>query len=76
MTQKFKQKIYYANVNVDLMEKNVIQVNGGITINIYVNVKNALYEKGYIWNPATCSCQNGKYLASVMDIQQLHVIKL
>ena len=76
MTQKFKQKIYYANVNVDLMEKNVIQVNGGITINIYVNVKNALYEIGYIWNPATCSCQNGKYLASVMDIQQLHVIKL
>ena len=24
-------------------------------------------EKDYIWNPATCSCQNGKYLASFID---------
>ena len=24
-------------------------------------------EKDYIWNPATCSCQNGKYLASTVD---------
>ena len=24
-------------------------------------------EKGYIWNLATCSCQNGKYLASIID---------
>ena len=24
-------------------------------------------EKDYIWNPATCSCQNGRYLVSVMD---------
>ena len=24
-------------------------------------------EKDYIWNPATCSCQNGKYLASILD---------
>ena len=23
--------------------------------------------KKYIWNPAACSCQNGKYLASIMD---------
>ena len=21
----------------------------------------------YIWNPATCSCKNGKYLASVIS---------
>ena len=21
----------------------------------------------YVWNPATCNCENGKYLASVMD---------
>ena len=25
-------------------------------------------EKDYVWNPATCSCKNGKYLASVMDV--------
>ena len=24
-------------------------------------------EKDYIWNPATCSCKNGKYLASIID---------
>ena len=24
-------------------------------------------EKDYVWNPATCSCENGKYLASIMD---------
>ena len=24
-------------------------------------------KKYYIWNPATCSCENGKYLASIMD---------
>ena len=24
-------------------------------------------EKGYIWNPATCSWKNGKYLASIID---------
>ena len=24
-------------------------------------------EKGYIWNPSTCICENGKYLASIMD---------
>ena len=24
-------------------------------------------EKNYVWNPATCNCQNGKYLASTMD---------
>ena len=26
-----------------------------------------LCEKDYIWNPATCSCENGKYLASIID---------
>ena len=24
-------------------------------------------EKDYIWNPATCSCENGKYLASIIN---------
>ena len=24
-------------------------------------------EKDYIWNPATCYCKNGKYLASITD---------
>ena len=24
-------------------------------------------EKDYIWNPATCNCENGKFLVSIMD---------
>ena len=26
-----------------------------------------VYEEDYLWNPATCSCKNGKYVASIMD---------
>ena len=29
--------------------------------------KHHICEKYYIWNPATCSCENGKYLASIID---------
>ena len=44
------------------MEENVIYINGGITINIDVNVENChACEKDYAWNPATCNCENSKY---------------
>ena len=46
------------------MGENVIQINGGITINVNVSVKNAMYVKK---NPSTCSCENGKYLATIID---------
>ena len=49
------------------MKQNVSQVIGGITINIDVSVKKHIYEKDYIWNPATFNCENGKHLASIMD---------
>ena len=29
--------------------------------------KRHLCEKDYIWNPTTCNCENGKYLASMID---------
>ena len=29
--------------------------------------KHHICKKDYIWNPATCSCKNGKYLASIID---------
>ena len=29
--------------------------------------KRHVYEKDYVLNPDTCSCENGKYLASTMD---------
>ena len=49
MNRKHKQSIYHANVNVDLMEKNVIQINGGIMINVDVSVKNIMYVKRIIF---------------------------
>ena len=70
MNRKRQQSMYHLNknVNVDLMGKNVIQINGGITINVDVSVrKHHVCEKDYIWNPSTCSCENRKYLASIID---------
>ena len=29
--------------------------------------KHHVCKKDYIWDPATCSCQDGKYLATIMD---------
>ena len=29
--------------------------------------KHNICEKDYIWNPATCTSENGKYLASIMN---------
>ena len=31
------------NVNANLIEENIIQINGGITINVDVSVKNIMY---------------------------------
>ena len=54
------------------MEENVIQTNGGITINIDASVENIIYVilEDYIWNHATWSWKNknGKYLGSIMDV--------
>ena len=37
-------------------------------INVDVSVKkNQVCEKDYVWNPATCNCEKGKCLASIMD---------
>ena len=61
------------NVNVDLMEENVVWINGGITINVDKTVKKRLASgKDYIWNPSTCSNENGKYLANVMDASAIN----
>ena len=56
------------NVNVDLMEENVIHINGGKVIDVDVSVKSFMYVKNhYVWNPAACNCENGKYLTSIMN---------
>ena len=49
------------------MEENVIQINGGITANVDVHVKNRhVCEKDYIWNRPTCSCKNDKHLENII----------
>ena len=58
--------MFYANVNVNLIEQNVSQISGEIMIGIDGSVKN-ISEKDYVWNPATCMYKNRKYLASIMD---------
>ena len=45
MNRKHYQSIYHANVDVDLIEENVIWINGEITINVDVSVENIKYEK-------------------------------
>ena len=60
--------MYLANVNVNLMEENVIQIKSGISVNVDANVKKKhICEKCYIWNPASYSCENSKYLASIIN---------
>ena len=60
--------MYHANVNVNLMEQNLVWINGGITINAVVSVKNAMYVgKKYVWNSATFSCKSEKYLVIITD---------
>ena len=51
------------------MEEIVIQINGGIMINVDVSVKNVMYAKKVLFgkNPAACNWENGKYLISNMD---------
>ena len=46
------------------MVENVTQIKRGITIN--VNVRAKIREKGYIWNPSRCACENGKYLERII----------
>ena len=47
MNHKHKQSIYHANVN--LMVKNVIQINSRIMINVNVNAKSIIYVKNIIF---------------------------
>ena len=50
------------------MTKSASQINGVITINADVSVKTSYtWKKDYVWIPATCHCENGKYLASIMN---------
>ena len=53
---------------VNLMKQNVIQINGGIMINLDVSVKKIMYVKKIIFGILEkYICENGKYLAGIMD---------
>ena len=58
MNRKHQQSTYHANVNA---------ISNGIKINVDANAENIIYEKDYTWNPATCICENGRCLASIID---------
>ena len=53
------------------MVESVIQVKSRTTTKVGASVtiqrKHCTCKKNYIWNPATCSCKTGKYLASITD---------
>ena len=41
------------------MEENVIQISGGIVINVDMSVKTFVYvKKDYLCNPSKCICEN------------------
>ena len=51
-----------------MKEQSVIQISGGITINVDVSGKKSyVYGKDSVCNPDTSTCENEKNLASIMD---------
>ena len=48
-SKTLRKHISYMNVNVSVIEKNAIQINGGIMINVDVSVKNVMYVKKIIF---------------------------
>ena len=67
-----ESKISTKNISCECkcrFEENAIQINGGITINVDVSVKNVMDVK-------KISYEIGKYLASVMDDSAITVMKL
>ena len=63
--------MYYAHLNVSLTLVNIIRIDIGIIINVDTTAK--IRKKYYackkydIWIPATCSCENSKYLKSTIE---------
>ena len=53
------------NGNLDLMVKNVTQINDGVMICVDVSVKDMIYVKKIILG--ILLCENGKSSASIMD---------
>ena len=68
--KNIEQSIYNANMNA--FDDRKCNLNQKRNSNKYwCECKNLKKyhecKKYYIWNPATCNCKNGKYLASIID---------
>ena len=65
------------NVNVNLMEKNVIQFNSGITIKVDVSAKKSMYVKKIMFGTLVNVFVKIKKIEQVLSIiQRLSVMKL
>ena len=64
------------NVNINLIEKNVIQINGGIAINVDVSVKNVIYVKKILFGILLHAAVKTDIYQVLCMIQQLRVMKL
>ena len=38
-----------------------------INVDVSTKIQEKFCEKGYIWNPATCNCENGRNAKSIVD---------
>ena len=48
------------------------QINGGINDRCRSECRRIhVCEKDYAWNPATCNCENGKYLVSIKNDSEI-----
>ena len=59
------------HVNVNLMEENVIEINGGITINVDVSVKNIIFAKNMIFGIPLHGKSNDKETKAIIKICNL-----
>ena len=50
------------------MVENVIQIKSDLRnfVNVSSKIKKNMCQRYYIWNPSTCTCENGKYLGSII----------
>ena len=64
------------NVNVNLMEQNLIQINGVITINVYVSLRSIIYVKKIMFGILLHVIVKMENIGLLWMIQQLSVMKL
>ena len=57
------------------MVENVIQIQSGMKncVDVSANIRKNIFvcEKMYIWNLSTCTCENGKYLESIIGDSEI-----